>query len=147
MNYAWIENNVIRDIAHSTPSEIYHPDIAVHYDTLVPDEAAPGDTYDRLTLTKQVIIPVEAPPTPQPVFVPPTVTVIEWKMLFHSEERIAITSSVDPVIVDLQSLMNDPRTTHVVLSLKSIDIALDYMTLKGYIADGRKAEILTGKVL
>lgn len=147
MNYAWIENNVIRDIAHSTPSEIYHPDIAAHYDTLVPDEAAPGDTYDGTTLTKQVIVPIELPPMSEPVFIPPTVTVIEWKMLFHSEERIAISTSTDPVIIDLQDLMNDPRTKVVDLSLKSIDKALDYMTFKGYIAEGRKAEILTGKIL
>jgi hypothetical protein len=77
---------------------------------------------------------------------PPKVTVIEYKMLFTSTERIAVKASTDPVIIDLQELMNDPRTVNVDLSLQSISDALDYMTALGLIAPGRKAEILTGQV-
>lgn len=50
------------------------------------------------------------------------------------------------MIVDLQELMNDPRTVNVDLSLQSVSDALDYMTGLGLIAAGRKAEILTGVV-
>ena len=77
---------------------------------------------------------------------PPTVSAIQYKMLFTSAERIAAKASVDPVIIDLQDLLNDPRTTEVDLSLQSISDALDYMTVKGILAVGRKAEILTGVV-
>jgi hypothetical protein len=145
---AWIENNVIRDIApEGDPAGFYHSDIAVHYDTEVPDDAENGDTFVGGVLTKR---PIPAP-VPPPAHVPeapkpPKVTVIEYKMLFTSAERIACKTSVDPVIQDLQDLMNDPRTVNVDLSLKSIQDALDYMTSKGILKAGRKAEILTGVV-
>jgi hypothetical protein len=42
MKKAWIENNAIRDIAHSDPYGLYHPDVAVFYDTDVPDNAENG---------------------------------------------------------------------------------------------------------
>jgi len=77
---------------------------------------------------------------------PPTVSAIQYKMLFTSAERIAAKASVDPVIIDLQDLLNDPRTTEVDLSLQSISDALDYMTVNGILAVERKAEILTGVV-
>ena len=76
----------------------------------------------------------------------PKVSAIEYKMLFTSAERIAAKASVDPVIMDLQELLNDPRTLTVDLSLQSISDALDYMTAIGLLAAGRKAEILTGVV-
>lgn len=52
MKYAWLENGKIRDIAHSNPSEIYHPDVAKFYDTLVPDDAVSGDGWVNGALTK-----------------------------------------------------------------------------------------------
>lgn len=144
MKKAWIENSTIRDIAHGDPTAIYHPDIAALYDTAVPDEAQNGDSYVAGVWTAKPAPEVVAP---EPVAaVPPKVTVIEYKMLFTSAERIAAKASADPVIVDLRELMDDPRTAHVDLSLQSISDALDYMTAIGLIAAGRKAEILTGVV-
>lgn len=143
MKYAWLTNTVIRDICPCNPAESYHPDIAALYDTQVPDDAVSGDTFADGVLTKP--IPEYVAPTPVAP-TPPKVTVIEYKMLFTSAERIAAKASVDPVIVDLRELMDDPRTTHVDLALQSISDALDYMTAIGLIAEGRKAEILTGEV-
>jgi hypothetical protein len=60
MKYAWIENNTIRDIAHSNPSEIYHPDVAAHYTTEVPDDAVNGDGW----VDGQLIKPTIIQPTP-----------------------------------------------------------------------------------
>ena len=146
MKYAWIENDIIRDIAPGAPEQFYHPAVAANYDTQVPDAAANGDSFVNGVLTKRPI-PEVATPTPEPVVAkPPKVTVIEYKMLFTSAERIAVKASVDPVIIDLQELMNDPRTVNVDLSLQSISDALDYMTGLGLIAVGRKAEILTGEI-
>lgn len=144
MKKAWIENSVIRDVAHTDPYSIYHADVAKFYTSDVPDNAENGDTFANGVLTKKVI-PVEVPPEPVAP-VPPKVTVIEYKMLFTSAERIAVKASADPVIIDLQELMNDPRTVNVDLSLQSISDALDYMTGLGLIAVGRKAEILTGEI-
>lgn len=146
MKKAWIDTttNTIRDIAHGDPTAMYHPDIAALYDTGVPDEAQNGDSYVDGVWTAK---PVPEPVVQEPVApVPPKVTVIEYKMLFTSAERIAAKASADPVIVDLRELMDDPRTSHVDLSLQSISDALDYMTAIGLIAAGRKAEILTGEV-
>lgn len=52
MKYAWIENQRIRDVAHSNPSEIYHPDVAAYYTTQVPDDAANGDGWVNGALVK-----------------------------------------------------------------------------------------------
>jgi len=60
MKYAWIENDKIRDVAHSNPAEIYHPDVAVFYDTQVPDDAVNGDGWVNGAVVK---------PTP---YIPPT---------------------------------------------------------------------------
>lgn len=58
MKYAWIENDKIRDVAHSNPEEIYHPDVAKFYDTQVPDDAVNGDGWVNGALVKP------EPPTP-----------------------------------------------------------------------------------
>ena len=56
MKYAWIENDKIRDVAHSNPIEIYHPDVAKFYDTQVPDNAANGDGWVNGALVKPVVV-------------------------------------------------------------------------------------------
>jgi len=63
MKYAWIENDKIRDVAHSNPTEIYHPDVAAFYTTQVPDDAANGDGWVNGALVKPVPAP---PPVPAP---------------------------------------------------------------------------------
>jgi hypothetical protein len=144
MKYAWIENTIIRDTSAGNPFDFYHPDIASHYDTQVPDDAQGGDTFADGVLTKR---PVPEVVVPEPVVVvPPTVSIITYKMLFTSAERIATKNSVDEVIIDLMQLTNDPHTTVVNLSLASVGEALDYMTSIGILAEGRKAEILLGVI-
>ena len=64
MKYAWIENQRIRDVAHSNPSEIYHPDVAVFYNTQVPDNAVNGDGWVSGALVKPEP-PAPAPPAPR----------------------------------------------------------------------------------
>ena len=61
MKYAWIENDKVRDVAHSNPAEIYHPDVAVFYNTQVPDNAVNGDGWVDGALVKP-----EPPPLPTP---------------------------------------------------------------------------------
>ena len=56
MKYAWIENDKIRDVAHSNPVEIYHPDVAALYTTQVPDDAVNGDGWVNGALVKPVVV-------------------------------------------------------------------------------------------
>jgi hypothetical protein len=63
MKYAWIENDKVRDVAHSNPEEIYHPDVASYYTTQVPDDAVNGDGW----VNGQLIKPEPpVPPAPAP---------------------------------------------------------------------------------
>lgn len=61
MKYAWIENDKIRDIAPGNPVEFYHPDVAVYYDTQVPDEAVNGDGWVDGALIKPAPMPTSEP--------------------------------------------------------------------------------------
>lgn len=61
MKYAWIENDKVRDVAHSNPEEIYHPDVAALYTTQVPDDAVNGDGWVNGALVKP-----EPAPEPEP---------------------------------------------------------------------------------
>lgn len=143
MKYARIVSNTAVDVRTESPEGCFHPDIATQFVT-VPDQVEDGWTLNYGVWSAPVV-PDPVIPDPVPV-IPPKVSVIEYKMLFTSAERIATKYSTDPVIIDLQELMNDPRTTTVDLSLKSISDALDYMTELGILAVGRKSEILTGVV-
>ena len=62
MKYAWVENGFIHDIAHETPADIYHPDVAVLYSTLVSDDAANGDRWVDGQLIKAPSLPDPEPP-------------------------------------------------------------------------------------
>lgn len=140
MKYAWIENEIVRDVTDHDPYTVFCSEVAERYSTEVPDEAENGDTYNG-TLTKRVIpviTHVEAK------IAPPVVSVIHYKMLFTVQERILAKNSTDEIIKDLQEIINDPRTTTVDLSLESVGSALDCMCTLGIIAEGRKEQILTG---
>lgn len=145
MKYAWIENGRIRDVCGSTPAECYHPDIAALYSAVVPDDAENGDGWDGITLTK----PTPPSPAPvDPVAIPAKVSPVEFKLLFTPQERVAIKQAraVDPVIDDFYDIVEDHRLTHVDLGLQSTQAALDYLTMKGLIAVGRKDQIIVGAV-
>ena len=80
---------------------------------------------------------------------PPTVSVTAFKLLFTSQERIAIANAkaTDPVIADFYSILDDQRTKEVNLALLSVQNMLDYLIAQSLLDSGRKAEILTGVVL
>lgn len=64
MRKAWVENERIRDIAPGNPTDWYHPDVAVFYDTEVPDEAENGDWWANGKLIKPE--PYVPPVVPKP---------------------------------------------------------------------------------
>jgi hypothetical protein len=78
MKYAWIEDNRIRDICQGgDPNSCYHPDVAVFYDTEVPDDAVNGDGWVDGVLVK-----------PEP-YVPPVIEVVPEVVDDLSEESSA----------------------------------------------------------
>jgi hypothetical protein len=63
MKYAWIEDNIIRDICQGgDPEKHYHPDVAVLYTTQVPDDAENGDGWVNGQIVKPVILEQKTPP-------------------------------------------------------------------------------------
>lgn len=66
MQYAWIENDVVRDIAPGEPSEFYHPDVAKFYDTLIPDGVERGAALVDGTWVNPA--PPPLPTGPEPVW-------------------------------------------------------------------------------
>jgi hypothetical protein len=135
---AWIENGIIRDIAHAEPSEIYHPDIAAHYTVDVPDDAENGDTFENGVLTKKpVVVPTE-PVLPKTT----TLSPIEFKLRFTAPERVAIYQSTDLIAKDFISLLDDPRLQMVDLTLQSTIDAVGYLVQLGLIESARINEIL-----
>lgn len=81
-----------------------------------------------------------------PVAVTPEIKVspVEFKLLFTASERVAIKASADPIVKDFFEIVNDPRLTHVNLSLQSTKDALAYLTALTILAAGRSATILAG---
>lgn len=68
MKWAWIQDDRIRDIAPGSPADWYHPDVAVFYDTEVPDDAVNGDGWVDGVLVKPVpevidVVPTDVTPT------------------------------------------------------------------------------------
>lgn len=149
MKYAWIENNTVRDVCPGIPAECYHPDIAVYYDTQIPDDILPGATLVDGEWTNPVPV---APPTDTEK--PVTVSPVEFKLLWTPQERVAIKvmRSTDPVIDDFYEILDDPRLTFVNLNLQSTQAAVDYLLSRLVTAEvvqagavvERRAEILSG---
>ena len=143
MKKAWIENGRIRDIANGNPDDLYHPDIAKHYDTDVPDDAANGDGWEGGVLIKP------EPQEPQPVAPQPEpdilVSPIEFKLLFKLHERVAIKAArvTDPIVDDFMEIVEDVRLTHVNLSLSSTKEGVNYLESVGLVGEGRAALILS----
>lgn len=95
----------------------------------------------------------------EPVALAPTVTPMEFLMLFTAAERISIKAAVagdpkavppvapDIFLADWWSIVTDPRLKEVILGLDSVRQAIAYLAQKGHIAEERQAEILSGRIL
>jgi hypothetical protein len=113
MKYAWIQNNRIRDIALGDPTNLYHPDVAVFYNTEVPDEAANGDGW----VDGQLVKPEPPPPMPP---APRTWTLDSIRIGLTLLERVKWDNDLAPEIVTAKQEMATPQElTHTtdVLSL------------------------------
>lgn len=140
--FAWVENNVIRDLCDGDPVELFHPDVAVHYSTAVGDEvekdfvltdgvwAAPvppeiGEAIETLVRTTQIS---------------PT----DFKLRFTSQERVAIKTALatDPVIEDFYSILDDARFTVVNLEDQNVLSFVAHLQSINLLTSDRATEIL-----
>ena len=145
MNFARILNNVAVDVS-TDPTNSFHPSLAADF-IEVPDDVVVGSKRDAEGVWTPPTPPTPPePPAPEPA-VPPIVGPIAFKLLFTAQERIAIKTSEDPIVLDFFSIAEDPRTTEVNLALSSTQEALTYLTTVGILAEGRKEQILTGVLL
>jgi hypothetical protein len=102
MKYAWIENNRIRDIAPGNPAEFYHPDVAVFYNTEVPDDAANGDGWIDGVLVKPE-------PAPEPAPAPRTWSQADVRAGLTLSEKVKWDNDSAPEIVTVKAELSTPQ--------------------------------------
>jgi hypothetical protein len=59
MKFAWIENNQVRDICPSIPSDVYTPEIAALYTTEVNDDIVSGASLIDGVWTNKPVVEIE----------------------------------------------------------------------------------------
>lgn len=102
MKYAWIENNIVRDVCHGIPSECYTPNVAELYTAQVPEDAANGDGWDGTTLTKPVV------PTPVPA--PRAISVEQVRAGLTLTEKVKWDNDSAPEVTTAKIEFATPRT-------------------------------------
>ena len=102
MKYAWIENERVRDICHGNPVDSYHADVAVFYNTEVPDDAANGDGW----VNGQLVKPEPAPPAPP---APRTWTADNFRSGMTLAEKVKWDNDSAPEIVTVKSELSTPQ--------------------------------------
>lgn len=137
-NFARIINNVAVDVS-SNPAEQFHPSIAVQFEP-VPDEVQAGwiRTGDKWAAPDPVVT------EPQPEA--PTVTPVEFMLLFTSSERIAIKAAreTDAIVDDFFGIVDDPRLTEINLGSNGTKGVIEHLVAVSLITEARKSEILSG---
>lgn len=155
--YAWIENGRIRDIVSNDPATLFHPDVAVFYDTPVGDEVETGWSLVDGVWTA----PPEPEPAPETVPVEPSrrlqLSAPEFKLQFTVTERLSIKAArnaptdatagqleAKAVLDDWFDILDDPRLTTVDLDLPQTLEGLDFLVTLGVLTRARRDEIALG---
>lgn len=146
MVYGWIENSKVRDVCKD-PSNMLHPEVAKFYATELDDSVGIG--YELVEGEWVNPFVSESVELARPEKVYPKVTPVEFKMLFTSQERMAIKAArvTNEIIDDGYSILEDTRLTTVDLGLKSIHDLICYLVSLDLLTTERVEEILSGKVL
>ena len=147
MKYAWIENNKIIDIVEVDPYTVFHADIAKNYNTEVED-----NVEDNAELVDGVWVNPTTPESdpdyvaPEPEKVYPKVSPVEFKMLFTSQERIAIKNArvTDEILQDGFEILEDSRLTVVDFGLASVQDLIDYIVSLELLTTERADKIKSG---
>ena len=77
-----------------------------------------------------------------------SVTAVEFKLLFTPGERVQAreTAKTDPLVTDMFELLDDPRTSHIDLTMPQVDSMLSYLVTLNILTEERKAQILGAQV-
>ena len=126
MKYAWIENDKVRDVAHSNPTEIYHPDVAKFYDTQVPDDAVNGDGWVNGALVK--------PEPPAPFVAPRQWTADNFRAGMTLAEKTKWDNDSAPEIITVKAEL--PK------ELSGATELLDFLVASNVIAQATATKIL-----
>lgn len=144
-NFARIINNVAVDVS-GNPTEAFHQSIAEQFEP-VPDEVKIGWCLadGKWRAPEPTPAPEPAPATTEA----PKVSPVEFKLLFTSQERVAIKAAraTDPVIDDFFEIVEDQRLTYVDLGLQSTKDAIGHLQSKGLLTAERADAILSGKIV
>lgn len=121
MQHAWIENDMVRDIAPGEPTEFYHPDVAKFYDTLIPDDIERGATL----VDGMWVNPAPPPSLPEPE---PMWDADKVRSGLTLMERVNWDSDATPFVktakVEFSALRNQHDTTSILdLLVQSGDIS------------------------
>jgi hypothetical protein len=131
MKYAWIENEQIRDICQGgDPADCYTPNVAVYYNTLVPDEAVNGDGWVNGQLVPIPPAP-PAPPLPQTwndQSVRTGLTLIDKTKWDNNDTQEIVTAKIE-----FQTPRERPYTTEL----------LDYLVASNSISSASKDRVLS----
>ena len=152
---AWIENNQVRDICPGNPTELYHPDIAKHYDTDIPDDIVQGATLIDGVWTNPIPVIYTAP---EPIITYPNLTPMQFYLAFKPMERIAIKTSTDSMVQEFWATyqLAVQTSASIDMSLTSNQDAIGYLAIPktaqtpfgtsgpGIITADRIAQILQG---
>lgn len=145
---AWIENNRVRDIAPGNPADHYHPDIAAHYDTEVPEGTQNGAEYlDGAWVNPTPPEPQEPPPA---ALEPRHITRLAFLSRFSDAEAIAIdlasqgATQQAAAMRRYQSKIN--AATYVDLDRADTRAGVQALELMGLISAGRGEVILDAAV-
>lgn len=134
-------NNVAIDVTTNDPAHSFHPDLAIQFIT-VPDGTQNGATYALGVWTNPTPVPTPTPPVVWPLLTPMTVY-----LAFTVLERIAIKTSIDPLIKEFWATYNlsvqlDKPTDPNLISVQGI---LAYMVTAGILSsNARIAQISAG---
>lgn len=145
MKYARIVNYIAADVRNDPPEGCFTSNIVAEF-VAVPDEVENGWSNESGTW-KAPAAPDAVEPGPASV-APPTVSPIEFMLLFTAPERVAVKAAreTDPIVDDFMGIVEDPRLTGVNLALESTQNALAYLVAQNFITEDRKVEILMGVV-
>jgi hypothetical protein len=141
MKKAHVVENVALEVIPVDASTIYYPqELIDKCSEEVPDYVYIGAIRDSNGVW---------PGGPEPIKPAcPTVSPVEFKLLFTSAERIAIKAAreTDPIVEDFYSIVEDPRLTQVDLKLQSTQNAIDYLIAQNLVNADRKFSILNGEL-
>lgn len=134
MRYAKIENEKVVNVIVLNDEDL--PLMPEDWVLVKSDTANIGDDYINGVFIVPAPVYIE-----QPVQIR-KIPAIDFKLRFTIQERVAIYASVDPIVKDFCSLLDDPRLQNVDLDLSTTVDAINYLVNQNLITQARADEIL-----